>query len=331
MDKIDIVPLSQVPDPGEDVFMSSGINGLDLCLAAEDGQPGGIAKGTSVLLSGVPGGGKSTIALSMAAAAKAHGDVLYFYGEEPKERIKKRNIRLGNLADPFMMEMSGEFAEASFMAEAIRELQPALVIVDSVQYVAVGGRRGDRVHDEAVQILKKVCAEVKTTILFISHVTKAGQHAGRMTIAHEVDCHLHIALSAAKGERRIEIRKNRYGRAGFSADLHLLGSGASIDAQSVKQGLAEARGKVEHAASVAEDMLMKGATLTGYDFDEAGTSAGVWRAGLEVAVRRLQKQGVEVLETKVKGRKAYSVPAAVETNETSKNEPMTQVGAIEVD
>jgi hypothetical protein len=71
--------------------------------------------------------------------------------------------------------------------------------------------------------------------------------------------------------------------------------------------LASARSGLEKACEKAIELLLAGQTLTGYDFDVAGVSAGIWRAGLEMGAKRLMRDGKEVECLKVQGRRGFKV------------------------
>ncbi len=304
--------LSSIEVPPEPERFSTGIGGLDACLAEGEDTPAGLAVGTSILLSGMPGGGKSTIATYMAAAQTGR-ESLILHGEERAERVRRRWDRLGlKDADPFLAELkTGEGA-----LEVIRDISAGprglgVTVVDSIQTVQWGGKRKyDAQYEAAEALAGQVCSSDGVLVL-VSHVSKTGQdHAGAAALAHLVDIHIHVTTNAKKSERILEIRKNRMGRAGFQVALNITPSGLSVGVPAPlnpASGLGMARSQLEKAVEKAYELLMTGKRLTGYDFDLANVSGGMWRAGLEMAAKRLVADGFKVIEEKQKGRKGYQM------------------------
>jgi hypothetical protein len=303
--------MSAVELPPEQVRLSTGVKGLDVCLAESDESAPGLPLGTSVLLSGMPGGGKSTIAL-YAAAATGSADSLILYGEEREENVRRRWDRLGLPTvggDPFLCPLDS----AEDALDVIRSVKPLITIVDSVQTLSLEGKRR---YDDQYQAVKLICGQAAAaggSVIFVSHVTKGGKDpAGSQGLPHLVDVHIHVAVNSKKAQRDVEIRKNRCGRAGFRVPLTITnkalvcGQPVTLEDGSAGSNNGEARNKLEQAAQKAYELLLAGETLTAYDADKAGmTNLQAWRAGLELAARHCQRDGYEVEEVKVGLRKAY--------------------------
>ena len=264
-------------------------------------MPAGLPIGTSVLLSGAPGGGKSTLSLLFADAMK---DSLVLHGEEPEVSVKRRWDRLKLTTDPWLAQLR----DAEDALEAIRDTQAKLVVVDSIQTVSFDGSRRHDAQLEAAEMLIGQAAGSGGSVVLVCHVSKSGKdHAGAMGLAHLVDVHLHVTADAKKGTRTLEVRKNRHGRAGFEVPLVITQRGVDVGSPTAQSSLASARTALEKASDKAFELLEEGKTLTAYDFDIAGVSAGMWRAGLEMAVKRMMRDGKEVVEVKLKGRRAYQL------------------------
>lgn len=108
----------------EDIRTTTGFGELDRVLG------GGLVKGSLVLLGGEPGIGKSTIILQICDKVQGNGKVLYVSGEESAEQIKLRADRLGiNNEDILFL---GE-TDIDIVNQAIIEINPKLVIIDSIQ------------------------------------------------------------------------------------------------------------------------------------------------------------------------------------------------------
>ena len=92
---------------------------------------GGITPGSLVLMGGEPGIGKSTLLLQVAIQLKER-KVLYISGEESEKQIQQRALRLGNTNDEcYILTETATHKIFHF----IRDLQPDIVIVDSIQTV----------------------------------------------------------------------------------------------------------------------------------------------------------------------------------------------------
>ena len=119
--------------------VSSGIAGLDAML-----EPGGFFRGSSVLISGVAGTGKTTITASMVDAACARGErCLAFVFEESGEQIcrnarsigldLKRHVDAGLLrfeaARPSLYGLEMHLAR---MHRDIKQFEPSIVVVDPI-------------------------------------------------------------------------------------------------------------------------------------------------------------------------------------------------------
>jgi len=107
--------------------ISSGSGELDRVLG------GGFVPGSVVLLGGDPGIGKSTLALQVAGGLAAEGrSVLYVSGEESAEQIRLRAERLPGLGGSLQVLTS---TRVEALAGPWRELEPSLVVVDSIQTI----------------------------------------------------------------------------------------------------------------------------------------------------------------------------------------------------
>jgi DNA repair protein RadA/Sms len=97
---------------------------------------GGIVPGSIVLVGGDPGIGKSTLMLQMALAMASKMRVLYVSGEESERQIKMRADRLMEKGDKFPQDLY-LVTETNLptILEHNREVQPGLLIIDSIQTV----------------------------------------------------------------------------------------------------------------------------------------------------------------------------------------------------
>jgi DNA repair protein RadA/Sms len=196
--------LADVEEPKK-VRIDSGFPELNRLLGS------GIMSGSSVLIGGEPGIGKSTLLLQLASRVKSDGSVLYVSGEESAEQIKQRGLRLKiDLNRPLVLTTS----RLEEILPALEEHKPSLIIIDSIQTLitdAAGEVPG------TVSQLKLCCFElIKAAkdlgaILFlVAHVTKEGAIAGPKAIEHLVDTVLYFEESGSD-LRMLRAQKNRFG------------------------------------------------------------------------------------------------------------------------
>lgn len=174
---------------------------------------GGIVPGSLILVGGDPGIGKSTLLLQTShSLAKAGHKVLYISGEESVRQTKLRADRLGAVSPSLFVlcETNLEFIE-----EAIDEVQPELVVIDSIQTVyhpAVTSGPGtvSQVRECTGHFMRIAKMKGIATIL-VGHVTKEGAIAGPRLLEHMVDCVLYFEGERHHTYRVLRAVKNRFG------------------------------------------------------------------------------------------------------------------------
>jgi DNA repair protein RadA/Sms len=174
---------------------------------------GGIVPGAAILLSGEPGVGKSTLLLEVASRAAASGQrVLYVSAEESVGQVRLRAERTGALQAG--LYLAAETDLATILGQ-IDEVQPQLVIVDSVQTVSsslTDGLAGGpaQVRDVASTLIR-ISKQRNLPILLVGHVTKDGSIAGPRLLEHLVDVVLHFEGDRQTSLRFVRSHKNRFG------------------------------------------------------------------------------------------------------------------------
>ncbi len=178
---------------------------------------GGIVPGSVVLVGGDPGIGKSTLLLQMCSAAVtpalAQGQkALYVSGEESAAQVKLRAERLG-IADPSLYVLADTHVES--IVGHIQALQPALVVVDSVQAifsdgVSSGAGSVSQVRESAAVLVRLAKAQ-NVPIFLVGHVTKEGAIAGPRVLEHMVDVVLYLEGERFHAYRLLRGVKNRFG------------------------------------------------------------------------------------------------------------------------
>ncbi len=143
---------------------------------------------------------------------KNTGKVLYVSGEESAEQVKLRADRLGIDNDNIMF--LGE-TDIDLIETQILEMQPKLVIIDSIQTmysneITSAAGTVSQVREITARLMK-CCKQNQITTIIIGHVTKDGTIAGPRILEHMVDTVLYL-----EGERYFSYRilrsvKNRFG------------------------------------------------------------------------------------------------------------------------
>ena len=174
---------------------------------------GGMVPGAAILVGGEPGIGKSTLLLQLAASLAASGGrALVASAEESLDQIGLRARRLGIDADGVLLTSE---RDVDAIIEASRQTRPDLLVVDSIQTVAVkevGGAPGGiaQVRESAARLIH-ASKESGVPVALIGHVTKDGTIAGPKVIEHTVDVVLYLEGEPERGLRVLRSLKNRFG------------------------------------------------------------------------------------------------------------------------
>jgi len=174
---------------------------------------GGIVPGSGVLIGGDPGVGKSTLLIQLCSLLARRGaKVLYVSGEESAQQIKMRARRL-SIADETLYVLAETHLE-SILAR-IEQLQPALVVIDSIQSVysdLLDSAAGSisQVRDCTTHLLRLAKAQ-SIPVFLVGHVTKEGAIAGPRVLEHMVDTVLYLEGERFHAYRLLRAAKNRFG------------------------------------------------------------------------------------------------------------------------
>lgn len=198
------VPLASLEIEQESRF-DSGIEELNRVLG------GGIMKGSTVLVGGEPGIGKSTLMLQLASKIKTKGRILYITGEESLKQVKLRAQRIQSMSDK--IEVLCETG-LTYITQAIETIKPVLIIIDSIQTIYspdTGSIPGTPTQVKLCTYELNDYAKQRSTALFlIGHVTKEGLIAGPKVVEHLVDTVLYFD-QAESDIRILRAAKNRFG------------------------------------------------------------------------------------------------------------------------
>ena len=171
---------------------------------------GGLVPGSLTLLGGEPGVGKSTLLLKIALTLGSK--VLYASGEESAQQIRLRADRLkfsGNGCH-VLAEVS-----TSKILQAAEEVNPALIIVDSIQtahcpQLDAAAGSVSQIRETASEFLRYAKSK-HVAVILVGHITKDGQLAGPKVLEHMVDVVLQFEGDRHHLFRMLRAQKNRFG------------------------------------------------------------------------------------------------------------------------
>lgn len=224
-------PVSRLADieTGNDQRLLTGITEFDRVMG------GGIVRDSVTIITSPPGGGKSTLSLMAASAlSKQNYRVLYASGEESDSQIKNRADRiLENIENNIWI-----LADTSMdrVLEAITEIDPDLIILDSIQTFSLAeflpSRAGNPTQTmECASALVQVAKNKKRprAALMIGQMNKSDEIAGLRALEHLVDAVLVLEGEGADELRCLVATKNRFGSTGEMGFFTMTESGlASI-------------------------------------------------------------------------------------------------------
>jgi len=186
---------------------------------------GGLVVGSLVLIGGEPGIGKSTLVLQIALRMKGK-KILYCSGEESVNQIKLRSERIGK-AQSELYVVCETSLESIFTH--IKNVQPDLVIVDSVQTISTSTNPASpgttaQVRECSAALLK-FSKESQVPVILIGHITKDGTIAGPKILEHIVDTVLQFEGDRHYMYRILRAHKNRFGSTDELAIFEMLQHG----------------------------------------------------------------------------------------------------------
>jgi predicted ATP-dependent serine protease len=206
--------------------LSTGLDSLDRVFGGTASGGHGMARPSCVLLSGGQGGGKSTLALQIAAGVGAHR-ALYLASEEPREQIRDRVERLRRLEELRAMRLL-EVHDMAEVAQAMRGCTRTLVIVDSLNELV--DARHDTA-DENANALRRVqwffdqAKATQRVVLLVAQLNKDDYIAGHRKIQYKPDAAVRIDR-VGRLKRVVSCPvKNRFGEVGVEATFLMMESG----------------------------------------------------------------------------------------------------------
>ncbi len=201
-------PIAEVDALGA-VPRPTGVPELDRVLG------GGLVPGSMTLVGGEPGIGKSTLLLQALALRSRHETTLLVCAEESAQQVRRRAERLGCLA-PGLHLLAATTTDA--VIAAVEEVEPSVLVVDSVQTVAdpdLGHTPGSPGQVRAVAAAMGALARRRSmATVLVGHVTKDGDLAGPRVLEHLVDTVLSFEGDRHHALRLLRAVKHRFGATG---------------------------------------------------------------------------------------------------------------------
>lgn len=205
---VSVTAATALADVGDEAMTyPSGVGEFDRVLG------GGFVAGSTTLLFGEPGVGKSTLALGvLSEMARTNLPVLLVSAEESVSQVARRARRLGEVAPSLRVVATTRVDEV----EAHLASRPVLCVVDSISAL-----RDDEVSSGSVAQVRRVaerlceCAKaLEVTLVLIGHVTKDGELAGPRTLEHLVDTVIRVEGDRRSTLRMVRALKHRFGPTG---------------------------------------------------------------------------------------------------------------------
>ncbi len=200
---------------------STGVAELDRVLG------GGLVAGSTTLLFGEPGVGKSTLALmALRQLALEGASVMLIAAEESATQVARRARRFGDIPASLQVCATTSVDAATELMSSIR---PTLCVVDSISAM-----RDDALASVAGSVpqvrhsAERLCTVAKSlgvALVLVGHVTKDGELAGPRTLEHLVDTVVRIEGDRYGTLRFIRALKHRFGPTGEVGLLEMVNEG----------------------------------------------------------------------------------------------------------
>ncbi len=187
----------------------TGVGELDRVLG------GGLAPGSSTLLYGEPGVGKSTLALMVLLEQARRDPALLIAAEESVAQVARRARRLGDV--PARLEVAA-VTDLAAAADLVAAARARVVVVDSLSAMndaKLGGAAGSVTQlRHGAERLSQVARSTSTSLVLVGHVTKDGDLAGPRALEHLVDTVIRIEGDRQGSLRILRAQKHRFGATG---------------------------------------------------------------------------------------------------------------------
>lgn len=251
-------PLGRSPKPqairevtsGDEIRFTTGMGELDRVLG------GGAVAGSLVLVGGAPGIGKSTLLLQICNSLCTGRKVLYVSGEESGRQLKLRADRLGVAPDGLFILSETRLSD---VVEATEQMQPDILIVDSIQ--TLYNEENDSSPGSVSQVkdctmtMMQLSKSQGITVFVVGHINKDGNIAGPKVLEHMVDCVLYFEGDPNTSYRLLRAEKNRFGSTNEIGVFEMMDTGLQ-EVPNPSQMLLE--GRPEGASGTCVACVMEG-------------------------------------------------------------------------
>jgi circadian clock protein KaiC len=298
--------------------VSMGVDRLDVMLGGE-----GPYRGSSILVFGTAGTGKSTLAAQFCDAACARGDrAIYFAFEESQEQIIRNMGSVGMELDHWVRagllqfrcvrpSLFGLEAHLAAMQEAVEDFDPAVAVIDPISDLIGTGLDVRAMLTRQVDFLKAR----GVTALFTSLAADGRRETTEQVVASLIDTCLVLRSMDGNGEqnRVVTVLKSRgmshsnQVREFLLTDRGIELADVYVGPQGVLTGSArsaqEAKERID-AVERQEDLQQRRASLERQRESVEAQVAGLWRefADETEVVARLLSRGTSGREDKVEAR-----------------------------
>ena len=316
---ISVLPVTSVglDHPAGTTRISTGIERLDTMLGGK-----GFYRGSTILISGTAGTGKSSLAATFARAACQRGEKCLYFGFEESPAQTMRNMRsIGIDLAPFIQKgllrfhcsrptLYGLETHLAVMHKQIEQFKPAVVIIDPVTSMIAAGLIHD-VRSMLLRLMDYLKSQQITT--FMTSLTQTGNvlEQSEVEISSLVDSWLLVHDIELDGERNrgMYILKSR-GMAHSNQVREFVLTSRGVELRDVYLGPA---GVLTGSARLAEEAREKAEeAVTGREVQYRQMEVQARRRALEAQIAALEAELVahdHVIEQAMVGEKAREAGA----------------------